>query len=233
LKALDRWLASTKTRRKSHPMPLGSKTSCLAALARAGAFFFVNPLGIPNPRRGMESPFLFKELSMSMTNTNARNASNSTQGNNFVDMHTVGLGYLSRVREVPVRKGKPFMSASISAFHGEKGVQDGLTYVPFDVKAASEQCKEVLKQFEAQANDRDCKVMVRFKIGDQYIDSFTFTKGDRAGQTGMQLKGRLLFVSHVWVKAKGQDSYALAYEYQAPAEAAGDAGDEGRDGTNG
>jgi hypothetical protein len=175
----------------------------------------------------MESPFSFKELSMSKTTTNARNASNSDQGNNYVDMHTVGLGYLSRVREVPVRKGKPFLSASISAFHGEKGVEDGLTFVPFDVKAASEQCKEVLKQFETQANDRDCKVMVRFKIGDQYIDSYTFTRGDRAGQTGMVLKGRLLFVSHVWVKAQGADSYALAYEYKA--EAAAQQGD----GTNG
>lgn len=172
---------------------------------------------------------------MSMTNTNARTASNSNEGNNYVDMHTHGLGYLSRVREVPVRKGQPFMSASISAFHGEKGVKDGMMFVPFDVKATSEQAREVLKQFEAQANDRDnCKVMVRFRIGDQYIDSYTFTKGDRAGQTGMQLKGRLLFVSHVWVKAKGQDSYALAYEYQAPAaEQAGDAGGESHDGTNG
>lgn len=171
---------------------------------------------------------------MSTTNNNARTASNSNQGSNYVDMHTVGLGYLSRVRDVAVRKGKPFLSASISAFHGEKGVDDGLTFVPFDVKAASEQTRQVLKQFETQANDRDCKVMVRFKIGDQYIDSYTITKGDRAGQTGLMLKGRLLFVSHVWIKAKGQDSYALAYEYKAPpAQEAGDAGGESRDGTNG
>lgn len=170
---------------------------------------------------------------MSMTKTNARNASNSDQGNNYVDMHTIGLGYISRVREVPVRKGQPFISASISAFHGEKGVKDGMTFVPFDVKAASEQVREVLKQFEAQANDRDCKVMVRFKIGDQYIDSYTFTKGDRAGQTGMVLKGRLLFVSHVWIKAKDQENYALAYEYVAPEEQADTVEGASHDGTNG
>jgi len=169
---------------------------------------------------------------MSKTNSSAQRASNSAEGNNYVDMHTVGLGYLSRVREVPVRKGPSFTSASISAFHGEKGVNDGLTYVPFDVKAESEQSAQVLKQFETQANDRDCKVMVRFKIGDQYIDSYTITKGDRADQTGMVLKGRLLFVSHVWVKAQGASSYALAYEYVKP-DSQASAPSENRDGTHG
>ncbi|WP_090140033.1 DUF3577 domain-containing protein [Limnohabitans sp. DM1] len=155
---------------------------------------------------------------MSEINTqSSANASNSAkqQGNNYVDMHTMGIGYLSRVREVTVRKGKPFVSCSISGFHGEKGVEDGMTFVPFDVKAASAQAHDVLKQFEAQANDRDCKVMIKFRIGDQYIDTYRVTKGDRAGQIGYVLKGRLLQITHVWIKATGQSSYALAYEKPA------------------
>jgi len=153
-----------------------------------------------------------------MSNNNqAQSASNSNEGNNYVDMHVVGIGYLSRVREVPVRKGKPFTSASIRGFHGEKNVEDGMTFLSFDVKAASAQALEVLKQFEAESNDKDQKVMVKFRIGDPYIDTYTISKGDRAGQTAMQIKGRLLTVTHVWVKAKGASSYALKYEKPAPA----------------
>jgi hypothetical protein len=134
------------------------------------------------------------------------------QRDNYVDMHTAGIGYLRRVREVPVRKGRPFMSASISAFHGEKGSRDNMVYVPFDVKAASAQSQEVLEKFKAQANDENLQVLVRFKIGDQYIDTFQITKGQRAGQVGFVLKGRLLQITHVWIKAKGEQSYTRAYE---------------------
>jgi len=172
-------------------------------------------------------------MSTSINTQASANASGATQqGNNYVNMHTMGIGYLSRVREVPVRKGKPFLSASIAAFHSEKGVDDGMTYVPFDVKAASAQAHEILKQFGNQANDRDCKVMVKFKIGDQYIDTYTVNKGERAGQTGFVLKGRLLQVTHVWVKAKGSSEYALAYEKPA-AQADQPASADPADGTNG
>jgi hypothetical protein len=141
----------------------------------------------------------------------AINQDGAQRDNNYVDMHTAGIGYLRRVREVPVRKGKPFMSASISAFHGEKGSND-MVYVPFDVKAASAQSQEVLEKFKTQANDETLQVLVRFKIGDQYIDTFNITKGKRAGQIGFCLKGRLLQITHVWIKAKGEQSYTRAYE---------------------
>lgn len=153
---------------------------------------------------------------MSTINNNApavviNHQDDAQKGNNYVDMHTAGIGYLRRVREVPVRKGRPFMSASISAFHGEKGSND-MVYVPFDVKAASAQSQEVLEKFKAQANDETLQVLVKFKIGDQYIDTFNITKGKRAGQVGFCLKGRLLQISHVWIKAKGEQSYTRVYE---------------------
>lgn len=162
-----------------------------------------------------------------MSNTNTQ--SSHEDGNNYVDMHTIGLGYLSRVREVTVRKGKPFMSAFISGFHGEKGQQEGgMTYVPFDVRASSEQAQEVLKTFVEQANDRSKRVLVRFKIGDQYIDSYQVNNGPRAGTTGFTMKGRLLFVSHVWVKTNETDGYELAYQAETK-----QAAQPARDGTNG
>ena len=124
---------------------------------------------------------------------------------NYINLHTVGLGYMSRVRHVKVRGGE-FMAASIRAMHGEKGVKDGVQYVPFDVKAATDQAAAVLECAMADANNDNKRVMVRFTISDYFIDSFKYTSGTKAGETGTALKGRLLEISHVWVQEKLNDA---------------------------
>ena len=135
---------------------------------------------------------------------------------NFINLHTSGIGYIRRVRNVAVRKGGAFYAASISAMFGEKGVKDGVQYVPYDVKAVSEQAEQVLQLIQADANDQNKRVMVRFNIGDAYIDSFKHQSGARAGETGLTMKGRLLFVTHAWVKNKNdgddQQGWNLVYE---------------------
>ncbi len=142
---------------------------------------------------------------------------------NFIDLHVRGLGYLSRVREVKVRKGPPFLAASLRAMSGEKGVQDGVQYTPFDVKAVSSQAKEVLELLQPYANDRNKRVMVSFKAGDPMIDTFTYKDGDRAGQMGTVLKARLLLIYGAWVKSVGdgndQQGWAQVYELPPQAEA--------------
>ena len=147
------------------------------------------------------------------------NAQAQQAGSNFINLHVNGLGYLKRVRDVKVRGSNPFMACSISAMFGEKGVKDGIQYTPFDVKAVSEQAEEVLKTFAADANNKNKRLMVQFKIGDPYIDTFTYQSGDKAGQLGTSMKGRLLKINRVWVKniaqSEGSDDQAgwkLAYE---------------------
>lgn len=155
------------------------------------------------------------------TTTNTPAASNSS---NYINLHVTGIGYLSRVREVPVKKGEAFMSCSIRAMFGEKGVKDGVEYTYFDVKAVTEQAAGILESAMADANNKDKRVMVAFKIGDPSINTFKYENGPRAGEIGTQMKGRLLFISHVWVKdltIDSADSNAgnkLVYEYQKPAD---------------
>ncbi len=147
----------------------------------------------------------------------------SSTSNNYINLHTSGLGYISRVREVAVRKGKPFMSATIRAMHGEKDSDTPLNYVPFDVKAVTAETQEILKLIESHANNRDFRVMVQFKIGDFYIDSFRYSTGEKAGQTGTMLKGRLLQIYAAWVKKTGtgsdQTGWINVYERKIPASA--------------
>src|SRR3546814_5155924 len=53
------------------------------------------------------------------------------------------------------------------------------------------------------------KVLLSFRIGDLWIDPFLYEKGDKQGQPGASLKGRLLFID--WIKVNG------TFEYKAPA----------------
>ena len=47
--------------------------------------------------------------------------------------------------------------------------------------------------------------MIGFRLGDLLTDTFTYSKGKRAGEQGVSLKARLLFVS--WIKVDGKLVY--------------------------
>ena len=46
------------------------------------------------------------------------------------------------------------------------------------------------------------KVLIGFTLSDLYAESFTFKNGDKAGETGVSLKARLLGIA--WAKVDGQ-----------------------------
>ena len=54
----------------------------------------------------------------------------------------------------------------------------------------------------AGTNDEQNKVLIGFKLGDLYAESFTYKRGKRAGQIGISLKARLLQVH--WAKVNGE-----------------------------
>ncbi|MDR5646433.1 DUF3577 domain-containing protein [Burkholderia cenocepacia] len=125
----------------------------------------------------------------------------------YFDLHLRGLGYLSRVRDVTARgngrsKAKPFLACSISAFHGDPNIENGIVYLPLDLIVSGEKAKEAVRSIMDDANDPDVKVLVAFRSGDHYIRTFERT-GNRAGETGAVLKGRLLKL--FWIKVDGQE----------------------------
>jgi hypothetical protein len=129
-----------------------------------------------------------------------QNANATSNSSNYYNLHTRGVGYLGRVRKVTVRKGAPFWSAMINALSGEKGVEGGVQYTPFDVKAVGKDTEALMEQFQAVAADDTKRVLVQFTIGDATIHSFTYQQGPRQGQAGTTMKGRLLKIQRVWVK---------------------------------
>lgn len=139
----------------------------------------------------MVSPF-FLEITMNANpqtqapETTVAPAAAETPKTHF-DLHTCGIGYLNRVREVQVRKGS-FWACSLAALHGSV---DGPETTYFDCKIEGAEALARVK-FLMDAVERKQKVVVSFKIGDIYPEVFQYTSGDKAGTTGVSIKGRLL-----------------------------------------
>ncbi|BBP52569.1 hypothetical protein PHLH3_21950 [Pseudomonas sp. St386] len=129
----------------------------------------------------------------------------SHEATTYFNLHTVGIGYLNRVREVQVRRGQPFMACDIAALHG---ATDAVEYTRFDCKVAGGEAERLIRLY-MDAVKAEKKVLLSFRIGDLWIDPFLYEKGDKQGQPGASLKGRLLYID--WIKVNG------TYEYKAPA----------------
>ena len=132
----------------------------------------------------------------------------SNESKKYFDLHTTGLGYANRMREVKMR-GSNFWAVDISALRGNA---EDLQYTKFDTRISGRDALEVLTRFKADIDARK-KVLIGFKIGDIYPETFTFEKGEKAGQTGVVLKGRLLQVA--WVKVDGKLLYTVKGNDQA------------------
>src|SRR3546814_16529670 len=70
-----------------------------------------------------------------------------------------------------------------------------------------------------QAVDAEKKVMIGFRLGDLWSDTFTYSKGKRAGEQGVSLKARLLFAR--WIKVDGKLVYTAEPKPTAPGSAPG------------
>ena len=120
----------------------------------------------------------------------------------YFDLHTTGIGYLNRVRDVSPDRGHPFLAVDISALHGNA---DNVEYTRFDCRVYGETAKAIIEQLRFAIESKEHKVLVGFKIGDLYPETFTYKKGDRAGEIGISLKSRLLRIA--WAKVDGETVY--------------------------
>ena len=111
----------------------------------------------------------------------------------FFDLHITGLGYLNRIREVKPKKGEPFLACDIAP-----------EYRRFDVRVSGSEAQHLVRRCE-EAVKAERKVLIGFRLGDLWTDIFTYSKGKNAGQQGVSLKARLLFVS--WIKIDGEMVY--------------------------
>jgi uncharacterized protein DUF3577 len=120
------------------------------------------------------------------------------QHNTYFDLHTQGLGYLHRAREVTPKRGQPFLAVEISALHG---AEDAVQYTRFDTRVSGREAQTIVRQL-TPAIEAEKRVLVGFKLGDLYAEPFEYQKGEKQGQMGVRLKARLRSVH--WAKIDGE-----------------------------
>jgi len=125
----------------------------------------------------------------------------SNNESKYFDLHTTGIGYLNRVREVTPKEGKPFLSITLSALRGSV---DKAQYTHFECHVSGKQAQETVRLLQPHVEGKK-KVLIGFTLSDLYADSFVYKKGDKAGESGVNLKARLLRLS--WAKVNGQPFY--------------------------
>ena len=119
----------------------------------------------------------------------------------YFDLHTAGLGYLNRIREVTPKDSTPFLSVTIAALRGNV---DNVQYTHFECRVSGQQAQKLVQQLK-QPVEGELKVLIGFTLSDLFAEAFTYKTGDRAGETGVSLKARLLRVG--WAKVDGQAFY--------------------------
>ncbi|MFP3670172.1 DUF3577 domain-containing protein, partial [Priestia sp. SIMBA_032] len=67
-------------------------------------------------------------------------------------------------------------------------------YTYIDCRVTGAEADTLIRHCREEINSDD-KVLVGFTIGDIWISPFTYQKGEKKGQPGASLKGRLLYIS--------------------------------------
>ena len=124
--------------------------------------------------------------------------SQATSQSSFFNLHVEGVGYLNRVRTVKPKKGQEFLACTVSAMRGST---DDIGYTRFDCRVSGSEAKKIVKLLEPDVT-AEKSVLIGFKIADIYPELFTFEKGDKKGQAGVSIKGRLLRIK--FAKVNGE-----------------------------
>ena len=119
----------------------------------------------------------------------------------YYDLTTTGVAYLNRFRKVKPEQGDAYYSVTLAAMRGKPN-NDGhiqKTYIDCNVVGDAVEMVQQLEPFFADGAEP--KVMVKFVVGDLEQRAFVYKSGDRKGQSGFSLKGRLFDIK--WYKLNG------------------------------
>jgi predicted Zn-dependent protease len=128
-------------------------------------------------------------------------SSQTSNSSSFFNLHVEGVGYLNRVRTIKPKKGQEFLACTVAALRGSD--QD-VCYTKFDCRVSGADAQEVVKRLEADVV-ADKAVIIGFRIADIYPELFTFENGDKKGQAGVAIKGRLLRIKFAKVNGEPID----------------------------
>ncbi len=106
----------------------------------------------------------------------------------YFDLHTTGLAYVNRIREVNIKKGTNFYACTLAMLRGSS---ENPEYTYIDVRVSGEEAISLIKRCEKACQEKKT-ILAGVVVGDIYPDTFIYEKGERKGETGVTMKGRLL-----------------------------------------
>ncbi len=137
---------------------------------------------------------------------------NSTQNaTKIYDVHTTGFGYLNRIREVTPRSGDKYLSCDITLQEGvaKDGDFSKINKIYLQANVVGKKAIEVMREHFTNDNgliaSPDKPVTAAVRLGGLDVDTFVYQKGEKAGQTGVQLKTRLLKLSYLAIDSNPID----------------------------
>lgn len=110
---------------------------------------------------------------------------------------TSGIGYLQQVRTIEPKDGVPFRAVTISAL---RGMEENVRYTYFDCTVSGRLTNTYVSHLAPMVEAGD-KVLIRFRIQGLHADTFTFKRGPKEGQPGVNLKARLVGID--WARVNG------------------------------
>jgi predicted Zn-dependent protease len=128
-------------------------------------------------------------------------SSQALNASSYFNLHVEGVGYLNRVRTIKPKKGQEFLACTVAALRGS---DSDVSYTKFDCRVSGADAQEVVKRLEADVTAEKA-VIIGFRIADIYPEMFTFEQGDRKGQPGVAIKGRLLRIKFAKVNGESID----------------------------
>jgi len=117
---------------------------------------------------------------------------NESNHNDYFNLHTTGIGYLQRMREVPVKSGQPYLAVDINALQGKSNNPQKLRFDLIVTGASAEADIDFICGILNEQQLVDPKILVAFKASDLDPQFFTYQKGDKQGQQGVCIKARLI-----------------------------------------
>lgn len=136
----------------------------------------------------------------------------TTTEKNYFNLTIEGLGYLNSIKEVTTTNGS-FYACTLNALSGST---DSPEYTRFDITVAGKKANELIARC-IKAVESEQKVLIGFKLSNLKAETFVYNKGERAGETMISLKARLISVS--WIKVGSNMVYKAEDTKNVPAQA--------------
>ncbi|HBM3184898.1 TPA: DUF3577 domain-containing protein [Klebsiella oxytoca] len=129
--------------------------------------------------------------------TNSASAKSAKTNDNYFNLTSTGIGYLSQIREVQGQNGS-FLTCVVNALSGPV---DSPEYTRFDCTISGKETITLVERCR-KAVSEDQKVLINFSLSSLRPEIFTLSKGDHAGESRVSLRARLIKITRIKVGQK-------------------------------